>query len=463
MKNIQASLRPLALAVALAGLAGCTTVAPDGGFGAVAAMEKARTGHEPRISRTAEDKRALSETVSALLMQPLGVDDAVRIAIVNNPGLQATYREVGLAQADLAQAGRLPNPSLDFKRLHGGGVIDIERTFTVNLIGALTMPLAKKIEGRRFEQVKLLVAAQVERQIADTRRAWYEAVAANQNVDYARQVNKAAEASAELSARMAQAGNASQLDLAREQAFYAEASAAVVRAERRAVAAREHLTRQMGLWGENAAYKLPGRLPDLPAAPAEIGDIERIAISQRLDVQAATLESQATASSLGLTKTTRFINVLDLGYASNTSTGVPAQRGYELTLELPLFDWGGARVARAEAIYMQSLDRVAQAATNARSEAREAYLGYRSSYELARHYRDNVIPLRKKISQETLLRYNGMLASTFELLADSREQASSVNAYIDALKEFWIAHATLEATLGSRTAANQDSNKEQHK
>jgi outer membrane protein TolC len=262
---------------------------------------------------------------------------------------------------------------------------------------------------------------------------------------------------------MAQAGNASQLDLAREQAFYAEASAAVVRAERRAVAAREHLTRQMGLWGENAAYKLPGRLPDLPAAPAEIGDIERIAISQRLDVQAASLESQATASSLGLTKTTRFINVLDLGYASNTSTGVPAQRGYELTLELPLFDWGGARVARAEAIYMQSLDRVAQAATNARSEAREAYLGYRSSYELARHYRDNVIPLRKKISQETLLRYNGMLASTFELLADAREQANAVNAYIDALKEFWIAHATLEATLGSRTDAIQDSNKEQHK
>jgi outer membrane protein TolC len=112
---------------------------------------------------------------------------------------------------------------------------------------------------------------------------------------------------------------------------------------------------------------------------------------------------------------------------------------------------------------MQSLNRVAGAATNARSEAREAYLGYRASYDLARHYRDNVIPLRKKISKETLLRYNGMLASTFELLADSREQANAVNAYIDALKEFWIAHATLEATLGARTASIQDSNKEQPK
>jgi outer membrane protein TolC len=462
MKNMQKRLRPLAAAAALGLLAGCTTVAPDGGFGAVASMAKARTGQEPRINRTDEDRRELADTMAKLLAQPLNVDDAARIALINNPGLQATYWEVGLAQADLAQAGRLPNPVLDFKRVHGGGDIDIERTFTVNLIGALTMPLAKKIEGRRFEQVKLLVAAQVERQIAETRRAWYEAVAANQNVEYARQVNKAAEASAELSARMAQAGNASQLDLARERAFHAESSAAVLRAGRQAVAARERLTRELGLWGESAAYKLPERLPDLPAAPAELTDIERIAISQRLDVQAATLEAQATASSLGLTRATRFINVLDLGYAGNTATGVPAARGYELTLELPLFDWGGARVARAEALYMQSLNRVAAAAANARSEAREAYLGYRSSYDLARHYRDNVIPLRKKISEETLLRYNGMLASTFELLADSREQASAVNAYIDALKEFWIAHATLEATLGARTPSAQDSNKEHH-
>jgi outer membrane protein TolC len=108
---------------------------------------------------------------------------------------------------------------------------------------------------------------------------------------------------------------------------------------------------------------------------------------------------------------------------------------------------------------MQSVNRVAGAAANARSEAREAYAGYRASYELARHYRDDVIPLRKKISHEVLLRYNGMLASTFELLTDAREQAGAVNAYIDALKDFWLAHATLEATLGTRVG-NQQTNKE---
>jgi outer membrane protein TolC len=113
---------------------------------------------------------------------------------------------------------------------------------------------------------------------------------------------------------------------------------------------------------------------------------------------------------------------------------------------------------------MQAVNHVAQVAVDARSEARESYLGYRTAYDLARHYRDQVIPLRKKISDETLLRYNGMLASSFELLADAREQASAVNAYIDALKEFWIAHTGLEAALGARVrpAANTTDQHKEH-
>lgn len=445
--------RPLALALAAALLSGCATVTPDGGFGEVARTTRARIEQEPRIVRTDADARALAATIGTLLGQPLGTDDAVRIALLNNPGLQARYWQVGIAQADLVQAARLPNPGFAYKHTGEGGDIVIERTFTLDLIRALTMPLSKRIESRRFEQARLDVTAAIERHAADTRRAWYEAVAARQGVDYARQVNSSAGAAAELSARMAQAGNASQLDLAREQAFHAEAAAAVARAERQALAARERLTRLLGLWGGNAAYTLPARLPELPAAPATLENIERTALEQRLDVQAAKREAAATAASLGLTKTTRLVNVLELANVRTTQAGRTDTTGYQVTLELPLFDWGGARVARAEATYMQAVNQVAQAALDARSEAREGYLGYRAAYDLARHYRDQVLPLRKKISDEMLLRYNGMLVSTFDLLADAREQAGAVNAYIDALKEFWIAHTNLEAALGQRVAA----------
>jgi outer membrane protein TolC len=445
----------LSLPLALAGLGGCTTVAPDGGFAGVAAMARDRTGFEPRLARDDDAARDLAHSVQAILAAPLGMDDAVKVALLANPGLQASYWKVGIAQADLAQAGRLANPVMGFKHTAGGGDVIIERTFTVNLVKLLTTPLASTLEARRYEQTRLEVAREIEQHARATRIAWVEAVAAAQALEYARQVDAAAEASAELAGRMARAGNMSQLDLAREQVFHAEAGAALARAGKHAVSTREQLTRLLGLWGKDAQFGLPAHLPEPPAAPAPLEDVERIALEQRLDVQAAKLDAQATAANLGLTRTTRFVNVLDLGYVNQTATNVPTARGYELTLELPLFDWGGARVARAEGVYMQAVNRVAQTAITARSEARESYLDYRTAYDVAVHYRDHIIPLRKRISQEVLLRYNGMLLSTQDLLADSREQAGAVSGYIDALKEFWTAHANLEAALGVRLDAQE--------
>jgi outer membrane protein TolC len=452
MSAIRATCRMAALAAMALVATGCASVSPDRGFATVSALAADRLGKEARIVRTDDDAAALARMIDDKLRAPLQADDAVQIALLNNRTLQSTYWNVGIAEADLVQAGRLQNPSFSFQRTIQGGDVDIERSLTFNLISMLTAPLAKRIETRRFEQTRLMVASQMLQHAADTKRAYFDAVAAGQGVAYALQVRAAADASAELTDRMARAGNASQLDLARERAFHAEATAGVGRASKRAIAAREKLTRLMGLWGAASAYQLPERLPDLPAAPAMLDDVERIAIRDRLDIEAARIEAAQTAASLGLTRTTRFLNVLDLGYVRNASGGQSAP-GYAITLELPLFDWGSARVAKSEAIYMQAVNKVAQAAIEARSEARESYLDYRTSYDLAKHYRDEVIPLRKKISDETQLRYNGMLLSVFELLADSREQASAVNSTIDALKDFWIVHTNLEAALGGHLPA----------
>jgi len=440
-------------------LGGCASLSGDGGFSAAAAISEQRTGASAsaagRLPRNEDDARALAAIINKKLEQTLAADDAVQIALLNNRGLQASYWSLGVAEADQVQAGRLQNPVLDFKRSHGGGEIGIERTLTFNLVSLITAPMASRIEGRRFEQTKLLVANAALKVAADTRRAWVDAVAASQIADYARQVEASAQAGAELAGRMRKAGNWSALDQAREQAYHAQTVADVTHAQKAAVSAREKLTRLLGLSGEQAAsYRLPDHLPDLPEAARELADIEQLAVNERLDIQAARLDTEQTAATLGLTRTTRFINVLDLGAVRNSEGGT-ATRGYELSLEIPLFDWGSARVARAEATYMQSVNLLAQAAVDARSEARESYADYRASYELARHYRDNVVPLRKQISDQTLLRYNGMLMSVFELLADAREQATAVSGYIAALKDYWTAQANLEAALGGRLPTNK--------
>ena len=154
---------------------------------------------------------------------------------------------------------------------------------------------------------------------------------------------------------------------------------------------------------------------------------------------------------MGLTKASGYINVLEVGYRRNSETGQPRQTGYEIELRLPIFDWGSARVARAEYTYMQAVNRAADTAVRARSEVREAYSAYRTAYDLAKHYRDEIVPLRKRISEENLLRYNGMLISVFELLTDARQQVGSVNAYIETLRDYWLSEANLNLALNGKS------------
>jgi outer membrane protein TolC len=451
-RSTGAASRLAPVLAAAAFLGGCATLSPDGGFGAVETATKERgLKQETRWTRSENDAGQARASVKKLLEAPLTADSAVQIALLNNRGLQAAYADLGIAEADVVQAGRLRNPGFSYGRFRRGDEVEIERTFLFDLLGLITMPIRTDLEHRRFALTQGRVAAEVLQVAADTRRGWHRAVAARESAKYADQVKEAAEASAELALRMAAAGNFSKLDQAREQLFYAEATAQVARARQTALAERERLTHLMGLWGDDIGFRLPDRLPDLPKAPRDIADLESQALRQRLDVQGAMKEAESIASSLGLTRATGFVSVLELGYERNSETGKPRQSGYEIEIRLPIFDWGSARYARAEHTYMQAVNRAADTAVRARSEVREAYNAYRTAFDLARHYRDEIVPLRKRISDENVLRYNGMLISVFELLTDARSQIASVSAYIDALRDFWVAEANLELALTGKS------------
>ncbi len=439
------------LAAAAAALSGCASLSPDSGFAPVQQAARQHLNKDLAWPRSDDDRRAVEARVAALLAQPLSADSAVQVALLNNRGLQAQFTELGIADADLVQASRLPNPGFSFGRTRKGDEREIERGLHINLARLLAWPLVQPMQQRQLDRTRGAVAAQVLMLGADTRRAWVQAVAAEETARYRQQVMEAAEASAELARRMAQAGNFNRLQQAREQSFYAEAALNHARAQGQRQATREQLTRLLGLWGDQAtgarAYRLPDRLPDLPEQTAERPDIERHAMGQRLDVQGARLAAEATARNLGLTRTTRFINVLELGLVRNSSNEAPTQTGWEIGFELPLFDWGGARVARAESVYMQSVHQAARTAINARSEVRQAYGAYRLAWDIARHHRQELVPLAQAISEENLLRYNGMLIGVFELLADARAQITTVNTAIEALRDYWLAQADLEAAL----------------
>ena len=384
-------------------LLGCANFSTDGGLNRVSELSKERIGSSAtnvlnaHNVANAANSPEVQERINALLSAPLSSDAAVEMALLSNPRLRIALAELGVAEADLVQAGRLRNPGVSFGRLSGNGEVEIDRAIMFDLSGLLSMPLRRAIEERRFAQTQLQTALQIVRLATDTRRAYFQAVAAQQSLLYMQQVDQAAQASSELADRMTKAGNWGKLEQAREQAFRYEVAVQLARAEHNVNASHERLVRLLGLGDRHHALKLPERLPDLPVALRRVEEIETQALAQRLDVQVAKLDTESTAKSLGLTRATRFVNAFEVGYQNKSASNAALAQGYQVEFSLPLFDWGQTRVRRAENIYMRSFYRSTDVALQARSEAREGYAAYRTNFAIARQYRDEIIPARKRV------------------------------------------------------------------
>ncbi|VVE64220.1 RND transporter [Pandoraea captiosa] len=435
-------------ALATLALSGCATFSDDGGFSPVAQATQKRLGASAVWARDDATAQALADARDDLLKRPLDIDAAVRVTLLNHRGLQATYAELGIAEASLVQAGRLPNPRFSFQRVQGGGDVSIERTWGIDFVRVLTMPLAARIEARRFAQVQAQVTQAIVEQATLTRRAWIDAVAAQERVAILEQTRLATQAASELADGMTRAGNFSAMRRTQANLVYADTAARLARAREQANSAREHLARQMGLWGQQLEFTLPSRLPDLPRTRPAWPDAQAQALRERADVRAARAALDATASDLGLTRVTRIVNVLDTAYRNNSETGKPSEHGYEISLEVPLFDRGSARVAGAEARYRQSVDRLADTAVAARADVRTRRAQALAAWDIAEHYRTTILPMRQRVSDEWLLRYNGMLASVFDLLTDAREQRDTILGDIDARADYWLADTAFRESVG---------------
>lgn len=445
MENLTKVMAPLALAV----LAGCSTVSPDALRADVDRLAQGRIGDVAPVPAGQSREAAVQQL---LAKGPLDAPTAVQVALLNSQALRSSLTTLEISEAERVQAGILPNPLLTVGRLREGRHVEIERLLSFNVLNLVALPWRSRYAGQQTELAKLQAAQVVIQHAAETRKAWFNAVAAQQTANYLRDAKEAAEAGAELARRMAKVGNWSRLQQAREQATLADIAAQLARAQQSALAEREKLTRLMGLWGEAAQYALPERLPDLPAELPQRADLEAQALRERLDVRAAKDEARYVADSLGFTRITGAINTLELGWQRNTSfdNGSGSRetaRGPEIEVTLPLFDWGQGRGARAEATYRQAAAKVGAVAVQARSEVRESWHGWRTSHDVARHYRDEIVPLRKFISEEMVLRYNGMLSSVWELLAEARNHVAAVNNAITAQRDFWIADTDLTTAL----------------
>ena len=448
--------RQLALsALGLAVLTGCASVSLDQNIHRVNDEAGSFTGGKLALARTLDERDQRAQAAQALLAQPLEQKDAVQLALVNSPSLQTLLAQGWAESADAAQAGRIANPIFSFERMVAGDELEFGRALSFGLLDLLTLPARHGGATRRIEQAQLRLTSDVVDQITRVRQSWVRAVAAQQTLKYAKQVYDSAEAGAELAKRMQAAGNFNRITRAREQAFYADAATRLSAAQHQATASREELVRLLGLdEAQEQTLKLPERLPELPKQPMEPQTVALQATQARLDIRLAQSALNGAVKAQGLNMVTSFTDIELTGRRNTTFDNAEGTRstarGWEIAVRLPIFDWGGMQRDAMNARSLAAANQLEATVRSAGSSLRESYSAYRTAYDVARHHRDEVVPLRKVISEENQLRYNGMLISVFELLADARDQVSAVSAAIDAQQQFWLADAAMQASVIGR-------------
>jgi outer membrane protein TolC len=385
--------------------------------------------------------------VRKLLASTLSVDAAVQLALLNNKGLQAAYNELGIAEAAMVEASLPPNPAFSISGISTPVELDIERRIVGDILAFATLPARANIAADRFRQAQLRAAEGTLRVAAEARRNYYRAVASRQLVSFLSQASSAAETAAKLAKQLVETGAMNKLDQAREQSFYVDVTTQLAAARQHAASEREALIRSLGLWGNEIEFKLPEMMPALPKRPRSLPAIEVDAVRKRVDLQIARIEVDALAKSFGLTNATRFINLLDVAGVSRTQREQGGAHGtgggVEVEFQVPIFDFGEIRLHQAGESYMQAVNRLTEKAVNVRSEARDAYRVYRSTYDIAVRYRDQALPLRQTITDETMLRYGAMQIDVFSLLTEARQRVAVNIAAIEAQHDFWLASTNL--------------------
>jgi outer membrane protein, heavy metal efflux system len=432
--------------------AGCGPIRPHAGFADVEKLVAERRAQQLHWNDGGPADRQVADTVTALLSKDLTPDAAVQVALLNNRRLQAVYQRLGVAQADLVQAGLLPNPVLNADVRFGVGVsgTGADVGLVQEFISVLQIPLRKRVAGAAFEEAKLQVAEAAIDLAAHVRTAFYKHQGALETLDLRRTVADATGLSADLATRQHEAGNNTNLEVATEQALFEQAKIDLTEGEAEVAADREELNALLGLWGAETVWRMSPRLPDLPADEIKPQGLETVAVQQRLDLQAARQRAEVLVQTRGLTRLYGLIPEGSAGAAAEREVeGGVWSLGPAIGLPIPIFDQRQAAIASYDAQTRQALENYAALAVEIRAEVRRARTRLLGSRSVAAYYRDVVVPLRHRIVEEMQRNYNGMLVGAFQLIQAKRDEIEAGRAYVAALTDYWTARAELERAVGA--------------
>ena len=447
---------------ALFTLTGCAGVSKRVAFNEVQQGVDERIGFPIYWNMETDSTDKVAQTIKELLGKPLVADTTVQIALLNNRRLQATYEEIGIAQAAVVEAGIPSNPAF-----HGGAtfglpqdpmtshaahdtyIFEIEMDFLSLLYGSMR----KSVATSEFETAKLRVTAAVMDLAGQTRTAFYRVQADKQMLEMFRQIVLATEAGYEFASELHDAGNIPELDLLLQHALYERSKLGLAAAEVSLADSGEQLNRLMGLWGEETAWTVESRLPDIPTEPMKLDSVEKLAIENSIDLAIARERIVSIGNQLGVVKAMSLVPRLEIGGELEGEAGAWAA-GPVLGIEIPLFDRKQGQRAAAAAELRQRQEEYYALSVEIRSAVRAARRRLLAARQTALSYQNEMLPLQEKILEQVQLQYNAMQVGTPRLLLAKQQQIDTGRDYLQALYNYHVARVAFDQILSGRLVSD---------
>ncbi len=385
---------------------------------------------------------AATKLVADRLARPLDLDGAIRIALANNARVRAALAELEIGGGGLAPIFGPTTIEAELRR--GDSGTEIEVTVIQDLLGAITAARQRSAGRADLVAARATASGAAIRLAGRVERAFYDLLATRQTEELTRTAFEAADAAALLRERMHAAGNTSDLALARDRAAREDARVSLGRAEAAVEIQRETINALLGLTGAQTGWTFDGKLPELPATAPSLDAIEATAVAASLDLAAQRARVGAAAGQVSAQRLRSFLPHLGVGISVVDDSGGTSV-GPAIELGIPLFDWNAGARARARGQQGKAVHELTALAIELRASARAARITALASFAEARHLRDVVLPLRQQVVDQTVLHYNAMDTDPFALINARQQLAETGARYIDALRRYAGAMATVRA------------------
>lgn len=437
------------LIIPLCGLimTGCSKIPTDDDFVSSTVANRIDSSVE-WINDDGRDEQ-ICKLIENATVNEMTADLAIQIALVNNPKVRAIYADIGIARADLVEAGLLCNPSFAIEIRYppiSGLKTNIEYLISSSLLDIFLIPLRTRLAKTEFEQTKLKVSNEILSLAFDVRETFYDLISERKKNQYTHSKVELTGILSEISSKQVTIGNVDPLEFHLVQARLLEDELNLNRSQAEVIHLTEKLYRLLGLKAD-IKLTLPENLPDVDDDIFDLNALKSCALTERLDLQIAKCEINRLSQMLGLKDGWTYTG-LTAGLAGERDPDGTNLIGPGFSGEIPLFNYGQAARMRIYAQLRQAYERLDEMEVKVLSEVSEAYKRLMSYRKIIHDYRTRLLPIQNQISAFSEELYNVMGLGIDKLLENKRQEVAANQYYTESLKQYWIAKVELDRALG---------------